>query len=256
MTSEVAAVKIPNYNASDPQLWFGMCESTFELAAPKPIIDSRTKYNHCVAHLPPEIASIVRDVILKPKTEDPFNELRSAILERCGESRTQEIRRLLAGEQLGDRKPSQLLRDMQRRAESHDVSETLLIELFQQQLPQNVQNILASVAPTSAQKAAEIADRILDISKAQVSALSSHSETQSGTFNSELLAEIRELRKEVASMRRDRSVSRNRNNRKERSNSATRQSTLCWYHRRFGKKCRADKCVSPCTWQGNEPSKE
>lgn len=43
-----------------------------------------------------------------------------------GESKTEEIRRLPAGEQLGDSKPYQLLRTVQRRAESHNISNGLL----------------------------------------------------------------------------------------------------------------------------------
>lgn len=112
--SEAAAVKIPLYNAMDPALWFAMCESTFELATPKAITDSKTKFNYCVSHLPPEIASLVRDIILKARSETSYDELKTAIVERCGESKTLEIRKLLAGEQLGDRKPSELLRDMTR----------------------------------------------------------------------------------------------------------------------------------------------
>ncbi|GFX18438.1 uncharacterized protein TNCV_4307381 [Trichonephila clavipes] len=89
--------------------WFYMIESTFELASPKPITESKTKYNYAVSHLPPDIATVVRDVIIQPDISDPYSELKAKIIERCSENKTQEIRRLLAGESLGDRKPSELL---------------------------------------------------------------------------------------------------------------------------------------------------
>ncbi|KAF8795394.1 hypothetical protein HNY73_003247 [Argiope bruennichi] len=38
-----------------------MLDSTFELASPKAITESKTKYNYVLAHLPPEIATVVRD---------------------------------------------------------------------------------------------------------------------------------------------------------------------------------------------------
>ncbi|GBN45241.1 hypothetical protein AVEN_250993-1 [Araneus ventricosus] len=60
---ENSAVKMPPFNFGDPQLWFIMAEATFQLAIPKPITASATKYNYCVAHLSPEAAAIVRDVI-------------------------------------------------------------------------------------------------------------------------------------------------------------------------------------------------
>ncbi|GFX78392.1 uncharacterized protein TNCV_3034351 [Trichonephila clavipes] len=101
---DISAVKIPAFVSSDPALWFGMLESTFELAVPKPITDERTKYNYCVAHLPPDAAMAVRDVILSPGSINPYSKLKDGVIARCGESKSQEIRRLLAGEQLGDRK--------------------------------------------------------------------------------------------------------------------------------------------------------
>ncbi|GFW90623.1 uncharacterized protein TNCV_566611 [Trichonephila clavipes] len=97
---DISAVKIPAFVLSDPALWFGMLESTFELAVPKPITDERTKYNYCVAHLSPDAAMAVRDVILSPGSINPYSKVKDEVIARCGESKSQEICRLLAGEQL------------------------------------------------------------------------------------------------------------------------------------------------------------
>ncbi|GFW21937.1 retrovirus-related Pol polyprotein from transposon 412 [Trichonephila clavipes] len=70
--TEVNAVQIPAYNKSDPALWFIMCESTFALATPKPTTESITKYNYIVSHIPPDIASLVRDILIKPDATDPY----------------------------------------------------------------------------------------------------------------------------------------------------------------------------------------
>ncbi|KAG8180623.1 hypothetical protein JTE90_018241 [Oedothorax gibbosus] len=69
-------------------------------------------------NLPPEIASIVRDILMKPDITDPYKALKEAIISRSGESTQQEIRQLLSLEVLGTKKPSELLRDMKRRAET------------------------------------------------------------------------------------------------------------------------------------------
>ncbi|XP_071036996.1 uncharacterized protein, partial [Parasteatoda tepidariorum] len=161
---DAAAVVIPPFIRADPALWFFMPESTFALAAPKAITEAKTKYNYVVAHLPLDTATIVRDVIMQPDVTDPYMDLISKIIERCGESKTEEIRRLLAGENLGDRKPSELLRDMKRRAENHKIEDELLFELFIQAMPLPVQTIIASISPLSTEKVAEVADRILAIS--------------------------------------------------------------------------------------------
>ncbi|GFX37102.1 retrovirus-related Pol polyprotein from transposon opus [Trichonephila clavipes] len=144
--TEVNAVQIPAYNKSDPALWFIMCESTFALATPKPITESITKYNYIVSHIPPDIASLVRDILIKPDATDPYGNLKTELINRSGESSTQEIRQLLSGEELGSRRPSELLRNMTRRAETFNVPEKLMLELFLQRLPSRVQSILAAVS--------------------------------------------------------------------------------------------------------------
>ncbi|GFU86607.1 uncharacterized protein TNCV_4986441 [Trichonephila clavipes] len=250
---DISAVKIPAFVSSDPALWFGMLESTFELAVPKPITDERTKYNYCVAHLSPDVAMAVRDVILSPGSINPYSKLKDEFIARCGESKSQEIRRLLAGEQLGDRKPPELFRVMQRQSESHNVTDSLLLELFLQQLPPNVQSILASIQTLTAQKASEVADRILEVTPVQVSAVSKYSNANSDDSSESKL--LKELRQEVKELRRSRSFSRNRFDSRNRGKSPkTKASNLCWYHNKFATKSR--KCIQPCSFQENLNGRE
>lgn len=246
----VTAVKVPTFIPSDPILWFSILESTFESSTPKPITVSKTKFNYCVAHLPPETAVLVRDVILKPDQTDPYEKLKQEVISRCGESKSEEIRKLLTGEQLGNQKPSELLRIMQRRAESYSIQDELLLELFLQQLPGNVQSILASVTPLTIKKAAEIADRIMEFSGGSVNATSAEPECMSSSTSSQsqLLAELKELRKEVAILRRSRSSSRSRRS-ASRPRNRSPVDSVCWYHRTF--KNRANKCIPPCSYQEN-----
>ena len=255
--SEVNAVQIPLYNRSDPMLWFIMCESTFALATPKAITESVTKYNYIVSHLPPDIASLVRDVLLKPDATDPYTQLKTEIINRSGESTQQEIRQLLSGEELGSRKPSELLRNMKRRAESLSVPDKLMLELFLQRLPSTVQTILAAVSDLTLDKAAEISDKILEVTPSPVENFAvSHSSATS--TDEKIFHEIEKLNKRIdrLSFSRSRSPFRQNRNYREKSASKSRDSSVCWYHRRFGKKCREDKCVKPCSWQGNDASKE
>ncbi|GBN81413.1 hypothetical protein AVEN_79136-1 [Araneus ventricosus] len=114
--SEVSAVQIPVYNRSDPALWFIMCESKFKLAVPNPITESMTIFNYVVSHLPPEIVSLVRGILMNPDAIDPYTHLKTKLINRSGESSLQGIRQLLSGEELGTRKPPELLRNMRRRA--------------------------------------------------------------------------------------------------------------------------------------------
>ncbi|GFU75342.1 hypothetical protein TNCV_3510271 [Trichonephila clavipes] len=190
-TQETAAVVIPRFIQRDPALWFYMIESTFELASPKPITESKTKYNYAVSHLPPDIATVVRDVIIQPDISDPYSELKAKIIERCSENKTQEIRRLLAA------------------------------------MPVPVQTILASISPITSDKASEVADRILAISPHAINAVSASGASPSSVTDRRsstdmLLDEVKALRKEVADLRRSRSQFRHNNNvRRKRSNSCS-----------------------------------
>ncbi|GFR33508.1 uncharacterized protein TNCT_312411 [Trichonephila clavata] len=85
-------------------------------------------------------------------------------INRSGQSSQQEIRKLLSGEELGSRKPSELLRNMKWSSESLNVDDKLMMELFLQRSPSPVQTILAAVSDLTLSKAADIEDRILEIS--------------------------------------------------------------------------------------------
>ncbi|GFQ75571.1 transposon Tf2-9 polyprotein [Trichonephila clavata] len=128
--AEITAVKISPYTFSDPQLWFSTCERTFALGVPKAITDTCTKFNYIVSNLPPEATAIVRDLIITPDETDPYGAIKAQLIQRTGESSQQEIRKLLTSEELGDRKPSELLRTMNRRASSHNVPKELMLELY------------------------------------------------------------------------------------------------------------------------------
>ncbi|GFT07370.1 retrovirus-related Pol polyprotein from transposon 297 [Trichonephila clavipes] len=255
--AEITAVKIPPFNFNDPQLWFSTCERTFALGVPKAITDTFTKFNYIVTNLPPEAAAIVRDLIITPDETDPYGAIKAQLIQRTGESTQQEIRKLLTGEELGDRKPSELLRTMNRRAASHNVPKELMLELFLQQLPTAVQTILASITPITVEKAAEVADRILEVSTPTVSlstnAIASSSENR-------ILQEIERLHKRIDDLTMKertperRNSSRPRNRSRNRSFSRSRES-CCWYHKKFQE--RAKKCILPCSYkEKNESSEE
>ncbi|GFX61683.1 retrovirus-related Pol polyprotein from transposon gypsy [Trichonephila clavipes] len=187
------------------------CVKAFALATPKPITESIIKYNYIVSHIPPDIASLVRDILIKPDATDPYGNLKTELINRSGESSTQEIRQLLSGEELGSRRPSELLRNMTRCAETFNVPEKLMLELFLQRLPSRVQSILAAVSDLTLAKAAEISDRIFEVTPTPVEtyAISGASAT---TTEDRLFREIEKLNKRIDSL----SFSRSRSPYRER----------------------------------------
>ena len=115
-------------------------------------------YKETVCALPTE----VQDLLFDPPEEGPYEKLKEQLIARLPDSERQKLPQLLTAEELGDRKPSQLLRKMQlllgKKAKFIDIS--LLCELFLQRLPSNVQMILASADEMTIDK---LANRAMDV---------------------------------------------------------------------------------------------
>ena len=74
-------IKLPPFWSADPEIWFVQVEAQFTT---KGIVAQKMRYDYVVSSLTPEFAMEVRDLLLNPPAD--------------------------SGEELGDRKPTQLLR--------------------------------------------------------------------------------------------------------------------------------------------------
>ena len=116
-----------------------------------------------VASLAQEFAVEVRDLILAPPTENSYDKLKDQLVRRTAASEQRRLQKLFNSEELGDCKPSQLLRRMQQllgeKAATTDRS--LLKELFLQRLPVNIRMVLTSTGDfTSLEDLAQLADKV------------------------------------------------------------------------------------------------
>ena len=74
----------------------------------------RTRFDYVVASLDPEFSLEVRDLILAPPDGHPYSTLKDQLIKRTAASEQRRLQQLLTAEELGDRKPTQLLRRMQQ----------------------------------------------------------------------------------------------------------------------------------------------
>ena len=238
-------VKLPPFWPADPEIWFAQVEAHFTT---KKITSQKTRFDYVIASLSPEVATEVRDLVLKPPETNPYDTLKQQLIKRTAPPQQRRLQQLFSFEELGDRKPTQLLRKMQQllgdRAGTLD--NTFLKDLFVQRLPANIKMVLATAPPaTSLEELAELADRVAEVAVPTVAAVTP---TQRSSEIEQLRAEITKLQTSLQSLTRERQRTPGRGTRVRSPNRG--HDTICWYHRRFGE--AATKCTPPCSMAQQE----
>lgn len=245
-------LRLPVFWAKNPRAWFSQVEAQFHL---RHITTQLSRYYHVVSALPPELADELDDILAMPPPDDAFDHLKRTILARKTESETSRLQQLLNTEELGDRRPSQLLHRMRQLLgeQASDANNPILRELFLHRLPQGMRMALAPAADLSLDRLAEMADRVAEYATPSLSSVVDTSHQCSSTRALE--ARIDALTASVAALStrsRSREPRRRRSSRR-RSSSQRREGGTCWYHQTFGG--RARKCEQPCNWQENAPAR-
>lgn len=257
------ALKMPPFWARRPLLWFSQVEACFKTAG---ITNEETKYYYVVSALDQATAEQLADLIENMPQTAPYQTLKETAIRRFSDSGEQKLRSLLTGMELGDQRPSQLLRamrDLARGALSDDALKTLWL----QRLPIASQTAL-SASKDELDQLAELADRVQDIvnSSSSLCSVSPPAPAFPGSQVAQnppphsldihaalatLAADIKDLKLTVASVQRSRH-SRMRSASRDRSDDRP----FCWYHWRFG--ASAKRCTPPCSYtssdQGNASS--
>lgn len=254
------AIKLPPFWPADPALWFSSIEAQFALRG---VTTQQTKFYYVVAALGPQEAAEVRDVIMSPPAETPYDRIKEALTKRTTATEQERLQQLLSLEVLGDRKPSQLLRRMQQLLgdQASKMDDSFVRHLFLQRLPSTVRMILTAATAKSTEVLAQMADNMMDACPPTIAATEAKSfdATAPGTADS---ANIESLRTEVAqlsalvtkALQRQKSPGPRRRPSPHRSSfdqtsAAAANSSYCWYHASFGSSAR--RCRPPCSFAGN-----
>ncbi len=112
-TMAAVSIKLPPFWPADPEVWFTQFEAQFTTRG---ITAPQTRFDYIISSLSPEFTTEVRDLLLKPPAEDPYTTLKTELVKRTA---TSEQCKLIGGEELSDRKPTQLLRRMQQLQARH-----------------------------------------------------------------------------------------------------------------------------------------
>lgn len=252
----LVGVHLPTFWHNDPAVWFKLAELQFQTRG---ITQSTTMFSHIVSALPSEIVQEARDVIMSPHATEPYEHLKSTLLKRTTDSEQRRLDSLINGEELGDRKPSQLLRRLQQILDGKSIDDALFRQLFLQRLPSFVRSILASRGNIPINELADLADDIMAIpSHSQISTLTPQ---PPDAVTHLLVRQIELLNSNIEKLQlAQRSRSPNRSPRPRSPSSSAYRSNqprhkFCWYHFKFG--ANAMKCEPPCEFkrqnmQGNQ----
>lgn len=241
------AVRPPPFWAEEPAVWFSQLEGNFALSGIK---DDATKFYYVTSTLEHRYAAEVKDVIVSPPATGKYDKLKSELIKRLSASREKEVKQLLMHEELGDRRPSQFLRHLQRLA-GPTVPDDFIKTIWTSRLPTAIQPIIVSQKTATLEALADLADSVHEIvpSTPHVAATS----TEPGSVLDKMARQIDELTKQLKSMksgnRRSRSGSRTNDRERSRSQSNYKKYPTCWYHSKFGNKAKT--CVKPCNFSEN-----
>ncbi|KAJ8725115.1 hypothetical protein PYW07_016073 [Mythimna separata] len=245
--------KIEDFWPRSPELWFVKAEAIIN---PQKMSDE-SKYRIILSKLNLEVTEQVADILLNPPKEKKYETLKQKLISVYKESAERQIKKLIGEMELGDQRPSYLLRKMRDLARGKVTDETLKV-MWKNHLPPSVRGVLAVTDEEDMEKLASIADKVAE-TITPIHSVSTVKEER-GPANDDMVAAINKLSDRLSKIETDsRGRSRNYGSRRlrssSRSSSRSRKATapiddpnwLCKFHFRY--RNRARKCVPPCNWK-------
>lgn len=214
----------------------------------KHITADKTKYLEVISNLETRYLAEVKDVLTNPPKTEKYEKIKGELLQRLSASQEQKTRRLLEGEEIGDRLPSQFLRHLRALAGS-SIPDTLLRTLWLGRLSNATQAILTVQSESPLDAVAALADKIHETNQySRVATIAT--ETTTSDAIKTLTERMEELSRQVAALHTTKTAPPSYQQQGNRSRSRSRNSKkykICWYHFRFGE--NAQRCQQPCSFQ-------
>ena len=84
-------IKLPPFWPADPAVWFAQVEATF---ATKRLNAKKARFDFVVASLSPDVATEVRDLVLRPPGDNPYDILKETLIKRTAASEQRRLQQL------------------------------------------------------------------------------------------------------------------------------------------------------------------
>lgn len=251
-TMAVTQVKMQPFYETDPELWFTIVETQFNV---RKITNEKSKYLHVVSNLNCNTANQVKDILKTPFVEGQYGKLKETLISIYAESSTEKFRKLISGTEIGDKKPSQFLQHMKSLA-NDAITDDFIKKLWIQRLPSTIRAVL-SASTDKLENLAKMADSMWEVSdRFCVNSIESKDKNHVSEMEkiTKLLEKMSdrisalETQRNQRKSRKDSTPQRNRNRSKSNNNNEKRNGDdeLCWYHAKFGEE--AQTCRKPCNY--------
>ena len=155
MQSNPVTVQLPPFWQDDPISWFQVLDSTF---ATRGIKDPVTKFHYAMSELDSATCRTIRDVARRPVGQESFALLKATLCNAFEESSETRLDKLLALNQLEDRKPSELVRELRRFGDGESY-ESVVRRIFMHCLPESIRAAGPTNSSTALETLGERADK-------------------------------------------------------------------------------------------------
>lgn len=257
--------RLSQFSRAQPQLWFYQAESVFQTYN---VTTDADKFHLVISRLTPDVLQEIPDILQEPPQADKYLFLKEQLLKRLTDSPDRQLEKALSEVQLGQQKPSQLLRQMQLLSNGLASEDTLRVKWLSL-LPPDVRKILKITKTLPLKDLAVAADDLMEeATSATVMAASTYVRYPNRPSPDPVTSELAELRQAMSQL-----IAVNRTlvdsiermhightsqgrgaRSRSRSSSAARAASpasrgMCFYHVRFGDKAR--NCFQPCNYEAS-----
>lgn len=254
--ASVNNLKITRLWSDEPELWFLHLETVFRA---RRITSDQTKYDLAVSAIKDiNIIRQVSDLIRTPPPTDKYESFKRQLISRLTDSKDRQLDRLLHDLELGQKKPSHLLREMRNLAPA-SMDDSVLRPIWMSRMPTYVRCVLSASVDVPLANLADIADKIMENSpQTHIMATSNvnpdKAQRNTSPSTEKRLSQIEQSLSELTTAVKALSTSNNRNinldQRRTRSRSRSLSNSniaICFFHKKYGVDAR--KCQKPCAFK-------
>ena len=151
---------LPDFKPKMVEVWFHLLEAQF---LEHGITSETSKFNLAVTKLDERTLPVVEHIILSNTKKNKYTEMKNDLLKKYVEAPEEKFTRLVQGMNIGDKQPSELLREMAELGQSL-VDPTVIRSFWVNRLPNQTRIAVSTMLDTAdTDKLTTLADRIYKI---------------------------------------------------------------------------------------------